>query len=114
MSPKFMHDNPDVYPSPRTFNPDRFVRPSDPRINKDMIVFGKGSRGCIGRDLAQAQMHLAVASLFGFKRNEKGELKDRFRWEFFETNISDIETAHDFYNPSPRVDSKGVRVLVKY
>ncbi|KAL9105017.1 MAG: hypothetical protein Q9163_000114 [Psora crenata] len=104
MSPKFMHDNPEVYPQPRKFIPDRFVKPQDPRVHKHMIVFGKGSRGCIGRDLAYCQMYLAIAALFA---------PDRFRFRLFETGLEDIETAHDFYNPSPRVDSKGVRVLVE-
>jgi len=50
MSPKFMHDDPEVYPNPRAFIPERFIQPKDPRVYKHMIVFGKGSRGCIGRE----------------------------------------------------------------
>jgi hypothetical protein len=36
----------------------------------------------------------------------------RFRSELYETDISDIELAHDFIIPSPRLDSKGIRVKI--
>lgn len=32
--------------------------------------------------------------------------------ELHETDESDVELAHDFFLPSPRLDSKGVRVRV--
>jgi cytochrome P450 len=36
----------------------------------------------------------------------------RFRSELYETDISDIELKHDFLVPSPKMDSKGVRVKI--
>jgi hypothetical protein len=36
-----------------------------------------------------------------------------FSFELFQTDLSDVELAHDFFLPSPRLDSKGVRVMVK-
>ena len=36
----------------------------------------------------------------------------RFRAELYETDFSDIELKHDFLLPSPRLDSKGVRVKI--
>jgi len=32
--------------------------------------------------------------------------------ELYETTVSDIDMAHDFFSPVPRLDSKGVRVRV--
>jgi hypothetical protein len=37
----------------------------------------------------------------------------KFEFELYQTELSDVELAHDFFLPSPRLDSKGVRVLVK-
>ena len=37
----------------------------------------------------------------------------KFEFELYQTELSDIELAHDFFLPSPKLDSKGVRVLVK-
>jgi hypothetical protein len=36
-----------------------------------------------------------------------------FTFDLHETDLSDVELAHDFFLPSPRLDSKGVRVKVK-
>jgi hypothetical protein len=36
----------------------------------------------------------------------------RFRSQLYETDISDIELKHDFGAPSPKLDSKGVRVKI--
>lgn len=36
----------------------------------------------------------------------------RFSLELYETDTSDVEVAHDFFLPCPRLDSKGVRVKV--
>jgi cytochrome P450 len=36
----------------------------------------------------------------------------RFTFELHDTDISDIEIAHDFFVPSPKLDTKGLRVKV--
>lgn len=36
----------------------------------------------------------------------------RFRFELFETDESDVRLKHDFFLPSPKLDSKGVRAHV--
>ena len=36
----------------------------------------------------------------------------RFDLELYETTREDVDAAHDFMVPSPRLDSKGMRVLV--
>jgi hypothetical protein len=36
-----------------------------------------------------------------------------FEFELYHTDISDVELAHDFFLPHPKMDSKGVRVKVK-
>lgn len=36
----------------------------------------------------------------------------RFELKLYETDVSDVEMAHDFFVPMPRMDSKGVRVQV--
>jgi hypothetical protein len=36
----------------------------------------------------------------------------KFRLELYETDISDVEMVHDLFIPSPKSDTKGVRVKV--
>lgn len=107
MSAILIHENPTIFPSPRTFIPDRWLnadgRP-DNRLQKYIMSFSKGSRNCIGMNLAWAEMYLTVAAMF---------TPGRFRFQLFETDDSDLEIVHDWFNPFPRQDSKGVRLLIK-
>ncbi len=54
-----------------------------------------------GRSLATAEMHMALATLLRY-----------YDFRLFETDRSDVELAHDFFLPSAKLDSKGVRVKV--
>jgi len=36
----------------------------------------------------------------------------QFRCQLYETDISDVELKHDFGVPSPKLDTKGVRVRI--
>ena len=102
MTSVLFHDNPTLFPDPRSFNPDRFLQ--QPSLRKYLVPFSRGSRQCVGMILAYCEFYLALAAVFA---------PGRFRLELFETDISDVETKHDFVNTSPRLDSKGIRVVVK-
>lgn len=52
-----------------------------------------------------AEINLVIASLF---QNDAVGM----RMELFDTDESDVEQAHDFMIPMPRLDSKGVRVRI--
>jgi hypothetical protein len=51
--------------------------------------------------LAHAELYMTLAAVF---RN--------FVLELYDTDVSDVELAHDFFLPHPKMDSKGVRVKV--
>ena len=53
--------------------------------------------------LAYCELYLTIAAIFA---------PNRFRFELFETDFSDVDVAHDFFSPSYRADSKGMRVIV--
>ena len=101
MTTILLHDNPALFPNPRTFRPERFLE--QPSLRKYLIPFSRGSRQCAGQNLAYCEFYLALAAVFA---------PGRFRLELFETDISDVETKHDFLNTSPRLDSKGIRVTI--
>lgn len=102
MTTLLIHDNTTLFPDPRTFDPERFIQ--HPELKKYLLPFSRGSRQCAGLNLAYAEFYLTLAAMFA---------PERFDWELFETDMSDVETVHDFLNTSPRLDSKGIRVLVK-
>lgn len=49
--------------------------------------------------LAYAELYLTYAAVFR-----------RYEFELFKTDQSDVDLAHDFFLPSPKLDSKGIRV----
>lgn len=94
------HTNPDIFPNPDEFRPERWL--DNPKLDRHLVNFSRGARSCLGINLAKVEMYLTLAVLF-----------QRFNLELFETDRSDVELAHDFFIPSARTDSKGVRVIVK-
>ncbi|KAF2008686.1 cytochrome P450 [Aaosphaeria arxii CBS 175.79] len=104
MSAYLMHTDPEVYPDPFHFNPDRWIGDIDPNMNRNWVPFTRGSRNCLGHNLAVAEISLALAVLF---RPGGPDM------ELFETDESDVIMAHDFLIPVPKIDTKGVRVLVR-
>ncbi|KAH9903302.1 cytochrome P450 [Cubamyces lactineus] len=60
-----MH-NPDLYPEPDVFNPDRFVRDGQVRddvLDPASIIFGFGRRKCPGRHFADAILYIIIATM---------------------------------------------------
>lgn len=101
--------NEELFPEPQAFKPERWLTRNNRGsldINREMdkifFSFGKGSRSCLGVNLATAELHMGIATLFR-----------RYDFKLFETDESDVVLKHDFFLPSPKVDSKGVRVTVK-
>ncbi|KAI8954677.1 putative cytochrome P450 [Xylaria longipes] len=95
----------DIFQNPRAFVPDRWL--DNPKtgegenISRYFVPFGKGPRMCIGINLAYVELYRVLATLFR-----------RFTFELYDTDISDIEIRHDFFVPSPKQETKGLRVKV--
>jgi hypothetical protein len=114
--------NEKIFPNSKSFIPERWI--NRPDLDRYFVPFGKGSRACLGikyfsppfsagymdessllnnyHSLAQAELYIALATIFS-----------RFNFEFYETDISDVEMAHGYLVPYPKWESKGVRVRVK-
>lgn len=101
--------NEDIFPKSHEYKPERWLDKDsqgnwrlDMNMDRWWFPFGKGSRSCAGVNLATAEIHLCLATLFR-----------RYDFELFETDESDVTLAHDFFLPSAKLDSEGVRVTVK-
>lgn len=57
-----LHLNPNVFPNPHDFLPERWLEPT-PEMLRDSIAFGIGPRQCIARNLATAGLFWAVEGL---------------------------------------------------
>lgn len=103
MSSVLIHDNPDIYPQPSVFNPDRWLADDgQKRLQRYLVPFGKGTRMCVGLNLAYAEIYLTLASVFR-----------RFDFEMVDVvRERDIDITHDFFNTSSSLESKGMNVRV--
>lgn len=61
--PRFFHENPDIFPDPMKFNPDRFI---DKSVEKQLScnLFGHGLHVCLGKQLATKIVLLCWHTLF--------------------------------------------------
>lgn len=131
MTSVMLHDDPSIFPKPRSFQPERWLQPSTTQLRKYLVTFSKGSRQCLGlkyvtrlwtesyppssddenrpliecpnHSLAYWELYLTLAAIFA---------PSRFRFELYETDVTDVDIAHDFFNPCYKAESKGMRVVV--
>ncbi|PCG88260.1 Cytochrome P450, E-class, group I [Penicillium occitanis (nom. inval.)] len=106
MTIPFLNHDEEIFPQSRSFVPERWLGAPKTKngasLDKYFLGFGKGTRSCLGLNLAWCELYLVFASVFRF-----------FDLELYETDITDVEFSHDFFLPFPKLDSKGIRVVVK-
>jgi cytochrome P450 len=66
MSSWMMHRDPDVFPDPMKFDPERWLQSIEQtqRLNHNMVPFGRGSRQCVGMPLAHAEVYVMLGTMF--------------------------------------------------
>lgn len=101
------HDE-SAFPKSYLFRPERWL--DDPQINggtgsslsQYKVAFGRGTRSCLGKELAYAELFLGVATVFR-----------RFNLELYNTTSDALEFYMEHFVPKPKPGTEGVRVLVK-
>ncbi|KAE9378827.1 putative cytochrome P450 [Stipitochalara longipes BDJ] len=111
MTSYLVHHNPTIFPDSHTYNPQRFL--DNPRLDKYLVSFTKGTRQCIGINLAYAELYTSLASIFRRYGGPEGEAGPEGRLLLFETSKEDVEMVADMFIPFVKKGSKGIRVLVK-
>ncbi|KAH8897644.1 cytochrome P450 [Thozetella sp. PMI_491] len=98
-----MHNDPSIFPDPHIFDPGRWIRAAQDGVNLDkyIVSFSKGSRGCLGINLAHSMLYLGVARIVS-----------GLEMKLFETKQEDIEVYHTRGFGFPKEGSGDVRVKV--
>ncbi|KAE9364044.1 cytochrome P450 [Stipitochalara longipes BDJ] len=110
MNPVLLSRKEDIYPNPGEFRPERFIE--NPRLRDKQFTFSRGSRMCLGMQLAYQEMYVILAGLFG--RFDGGEGGEGGEWlQLYKTDLTDVEIVRDLVTENIRDGSVGVRVLVK-
>lgn len=102
MSIRDLHNNPSLYPDPYSFKPERWLDSSKAQSEKWFAVFGRGARGCVGRNLAMAEMYMAIGNLFGRFEVRLGE----------GTGRGEVDLVHDCFSAYPKRGNNGMVVEV--
>lgn len=58
-----VHMDPDVYPNPHEFKPERFLNNDTFEMDQNLTLFGKGNRRCPGEKLAKSAIFLLFVSI---------------------------------------------------
>ncbi|KAI1208152.1 putative cytochrome P450 [Annulohypoxylon truncatum] len=106
MTSVMVHRNSKIFPNSEQFDPNRWLDAEgkvDRTLEKYMLIFSKGSRQCVGINLAYAELFMATGLIF----RRLGP-----RMKLYETQLDDVEIRHAAFMTSPRLDSKGIRVLM--
>ena len=114
MTTVHVHNDPALFPEPKKFNPDRWLK--NPELKRYLLSFGKGTRQCLGFNLAWGEMYLTLANLFAPGRFattvEEGEtLRVKGMRAYDTTWERDVEIKRDFFNVVSTMETKGIRVV---
>ncbi len=66
MSAYILHRDETIFPDPEKFDPTRWIGPPDVLYARDhsLVSFSRGSRMCIGQNLAMCEMYVTLGMLF--------------------------------------------------
>lgn len=94
------HTNETIFPDPFTFDPSRWLGDQGRERRKFQFAFNRGGRKCLGIELAGAELYLLTAALVR-----------RFDMTLWQTDETDVGFYHDYQVATPKLGSKGVRVM---
>ena len=113
MTAPLINRHPDVYERPDEFLPDRYL--GNPGLLKYQMSFSKGTRQCIGINLAYQELQAFTAGIF-----RKYGLYDPTRkeqcgqtLELYETRKEDVAMYADYITPGLYPGSHGLRLIVR-
>ncbi|KAJ4420518.1 hypothetical protein N0V82_004291 [Gnomoniopsis sp. IMI 355080] len=106
MSTLLLHHNEEVFPDSEEFLPERWLNEDGSRrkdLERFLFSFSKGSRGCLGKNLAYCEIYLALVVLV---------LRVFPRMQLYQTTIDDVKLVRDLLVPVIKDGRKGVQVLI--
>ncbi|KAH8701276.1 putative cytochrome P450 [Phaeosphaeriaceae sp. PMI808] len=106
MNSVMIHRNPQLFPDPDAFHPERWL--DNPRLSRYLVSFSKGARQCLGINLAYAELYMALGAIFDhFKTPDEGGP----RLQLFGATVNDVAIAGDMFVPSVVSGNKHVKAI---
>jgi len=102
MSAWHVHRDPSIFPEPDKFLPSRWLdRNAREKLDRYLITFGKGSRQCLGIQLAYCELYVILATVF--RRFE--QLKA------YESGLGDYAEFDDYFSSYHNKTGRTLRVV---
>ncbi|KAK3936257.1 cytochrome P450 [Diplogelasinospora grovesii] len=101
MSTYFVHMDPEIFPDPASFKPERWIESRGQHLTKFITAFSRGSRNCLGMNLAYAELYLTLAAMIR-----------RFDIELVETGPEDIRIEREMGIGQPRKGDFSVQAKI--
>lgn len=109
MTAPIINRHPDLYERPDDFLPERYIK--DPHLSKHLFSFSKGSRQCIGINLAYQELQNITAGIFRKYDAYHGQAGPTL--ELYETTIKDVAMDADYITPAQVPGSQGLRIRIR-
>ncbi|KAI0838618.1 cytochrome P450 [Hypoxylon sp. FL0890] len=113
MAAPILNRNPDYYDQPDDFRPERYLE--NPKLLKYQMAFSKGTRQCIGINLAYQELQTFTAGIV--RRYDLYDPAKKVQsgptLELYQTKREDVATYSDFITTAPYPGSLGLRVLIR-
>lgn len=113
MTAPLINRHPSLYEHPDQFIPDRYLE--NPKLARYQMAFSKGTRQCLGMNLAYQELQTFTAGIFRrydvydpTNKDQKGPTL-----EPFESTLADVSMHSDYITPGPYEGSKGLRILIR-
>lgn len=99
----FVHHDSSIFPNPTKFDPDRWVKAakSGQNLKRFLVTFSRGSRSCLGMNLAYCELYLVIATIC-----------NRFEMELYNTTAEDVIIKRDLAVSQPAHGRFRVDVMV--
>ncbi|KOS41655.1 hypothetical protein ACN38_g7501 [Penicillium nordicum] len=100
----FVHMDPTLFPEPEKFDPERWIRAADKGeyLSRYIVSFTRGSRQCLGMNLAYAEIYLSLA-----------HIARRVNFALYETTTDNICVYRDMGIGCPEIGLFGVKATVE-
>ena len=103
MTALLIHQNENIFPEPRVYKPERWLGADSKRLEHYLVPFNRGTRSCLGINLARAELYLILACVYR-------------RFDFDVTLVErerDIDISRDYILGAQASDSPGILVKVE-
>jgi cytochrome P450 len=105
-----MHHNEAIFPNSHAFSPERWLDENkkdkdsrtEKRLDRYMVAFSRGTRQCIGINLAWAEMYLMLSTMFR-----------RYEMELYETDVDSVKIYAEYFLPAVKPGKEGIKVLAR-